>query len=164
MNLNQIKNYSSHYPFTGGESPGDLVKNVKNANSDSIVRVCVRAKLFLTVCGSWTIACLAPLPMEFSRKEHWSELPFPTPGNLPDPEREPGSLASPALASGLFITSTTWETQVRLSGVQDSAFLTNSQVMPMLLVYLPDFRSRSLGIEEMKNADAVNKFQIGTPW
>ena len=41
----------------------------------------------------WGITPLAPLPMEFSRKEYWSGLPFPSPGNLPDPEIEPGSLA-----------------------------------------------------------------------
>ena len=39
------------------------------------------------------IACQAPLYMEFSRLEYWSGLPFPTPGDLPDPEIEPGSPA-----------------------------------------------------------------------
>ena len=33
----------------------------------------------------WTIACQAPLPMEFCRQEHWSGLPFPSPGDLPNP-------------------------------------------------------------------------------
>ena len=32
-----------------------------------------------------TVAHQAPLSIEFSRQEHWSELPFPTPGDLPDP-------------------------------------------------------------------------------
>ena len=32
----------------------------------------------------WTTACQAPLPMEFSRQEYWSEVPFPPPGNLPN--------------------------------------------------------------------------------
>ena len=36
-----------------------------------------------------TIACQVPLSMEFSRQEYWSELPFPTPGDLPDPGIEP---------------------------------------------------------------------------
>ena len=45
----------------------------------------------------------------FSRQEYWSVLPFPLPGNLPNPEIKPMSLMSPALASRLFITSTTWE-------------------------------------------------------
>ena len=33
----------------------------------------------------WTIAHQAPLSMGFSRQEHWSSLPFPSPGDLPDP-------------------------------------------------------------------------------
>ena len=37
----------------------------------------------------WTVAHQAPLSMEFSRKEYWSGLPFPFPGNLPDPGIEP---------------------------------------------------------------------------
>ena len=38
-----------------------------------------------------TVAHQAPLPMEFSRQEHWSGLPFPSPGGLPDPGIEPRS-------------------------------------------------------------------------
>ena len=43
----------------------------------------------------WTVACQTPLSMEFSKKEHWSGLSFPPPGNLPNPGVKP---ASPALA------------------------------------------------------------------
>ena len=57
----------------------------------------------------WTVACQAPLSMGFSRKESWSGLPCPPPGNLPDPGIEPRSLASPALVDGFFTTSATWE-------------------------------------------------------
>ena len=57
---------------------------------------CVR--LFVT---PWTVAYMAPLSMEFSRQEYWSGLPFPSPGDLPDPEIKP---ASPALAGGFFNT------------------------------------------------------------
>jgi len=42
--------------------------------------------------------------MEFSRQEYWSELPFPSPGNIPDPEVKPMSPASLALAGRFFIT------------------------------------------------------------
>ena len=45
----------------------------------------------------WTVACQAPLFMEFSRQEYWSGLPFPPPGELPDPGIEPMSPVSPAL-------------------------------------------------------------------
>ena len=39
----------------------------------------------------WTIAHQAPPSMEFSRQEYWSGLPFPSPGDLPNPEIEPRS-------------------------------------------------------------------------
>ena len=49
--------------------------------------------------------------MEFSRQEYWSELPFPTPGDFPNPGIEPASPESPALAGEFFTTSATWEAQ-----------------------------------------------------
>ena len=52
----------------------------------------------------WTVDGKAPLSMEFSRQEYWSRLPFPTPGDLPDPGIEPVSLVSSALA-GRFVTT-----------------------------------------------------------
>ena len=69
------------------------------------VCVCVyvlsHVQLFVALC---TIAHQALLSMEFSRQEDWSGLPFPTPGDLPDPGIEPVSFVSPALA-GVFFTS-----------------------------------------------------------
>ena len=47
-------------------------------------------QLFATL---WTVAHQAPLSMEFSRQENWSVLPFPSPGDLPDPGTEPRSSA-----------------------------------------------------------------------
>ena len=47
-------------------------------------------QLFATL---WIVAHQAPLSMEFSRKEYWSVLPLPTPGNLPNPGTEPMSFA-----------------------------------------------------------------------
>ena len=38
--------------------------------------------------------------MKFSRQEYWSELPFPTPGDLPDPGIEPGPLGSSGMGGG----------------------------------------------------------------
>ena len=57
----------------------------------------------------WTVAHQVPLSIGFSRQEYWSGLPFPPPGDLPNPEMEPASFISPTLAGGFFITSTTWE-------------------------------------------------------
>ena len=42
----------------------------------------------------------SPLYMELFRQEYWSGLPFPTPGDLPDPGIKPVSLESPALEAG----------------------------------------------------------------
>ena len=50
-----------------------------------------RVRLFVTL---WTVAHQAPLSMGFSRKEYWSGLPCPLPGNLPYPGIEPASLMS----------------------------------------------------------------------
>ena len=47
-----------------------------------------RVSLFVT---PWTVAYQVPLSMGFSRQEHWSGLPFPSPGNLPYPGTEPRS-------------------------------------------------------------------------
>ena len=52
-----------------------------------------RVRLFAT---PWTVAYQASLSMGFSRQECWSGLPFPSPGDLPDPGIEPGSPASEA--------------------------------------------------------------------
>ena len=51
-------------------------------------------QLFLSL---WTVAHQAPLSKEFSRQEYWSGLPFPSPGDLPNPGIKPVTLVSPAL-------------------------------------------------------------------
>ena len=57
----------------------------------------------------WTIPHQSPLSMEFSRQEYWNRLPFPSPGDLPNPGMDLIFLMSPALVGGFFTTSTTWE-------------------------------------------------------
>ena len=51
------------------------------------------------------VAHQAPPFMEFPRQEYWSRLPFPAPGDLPDPGIELTSPVSPALAGGFFTTT-----------------------------------------------------------
>ena len=46
-----------------------------------------------TFCDPWTVVGQAPPSKGFSRQEHWSGLPFPSPGSLPEPGIEPGSPA-----------------------------------------------------------------------
>ena len=60
--------------------------------------VASRAQLSST---PWTRAHQAPLPMEFSKQEYWSGLPFPPPGDLPNPGIKAASLA----LAGRFFTA-----------------------------------------------------------
>ena len=68
--------------------------------------------------------------MGFSRQEYWSGLPFPTPGDLPDPEIEPApSLMFPVLAGGYFTTGVIWDApflEVTFANVQTTAQSTAS--------------------------------------
>ena len=61
--------------------------------------------LFVTL---WIGPCQTPLFMGFSRQEYWSGLPYPSPGDLPDPGIEPTSPTPPTMAGEFFTTSTTW--------------------------------------------------------
>ena len=69
-------------------------------------KCCFSRDFFLFTCWvvsnsfvtPWTVAHQAPLSMGFSRQEHWSGLPCPPPGDLPNPGTEPTSPAVPALA------------------------------------------------------------------
>ena len=51
------------------------------------VKLLSRVRLFVT---PWPVAYQAPLSVGFSRQEYWSGLPFPSPGDLPDPGIDPG--------------------------------------------------------------------------
>ena len=75
------------------------------ASSSSIcvcVYTCARSVIWLFVTP-WTVAHQAPLSMGFSRQEYLSGLPFPPPGDLPDPGIKP---VSPALVDRFFFLTT----------------------------------------------------------
>ena len=55
-----------------------------------LVKSLSHIRLFVT---PWTVACQAPPSMGFSRQEYWNGLPFPSPGDLPDPGIKPESPA-----------------------------------------------------------------------
>ena len=55
-----------------------------------VVQLPNRVYLFAT---PWTVAHQAPLSTGFSRQEYWSQLPWPPPGDLPNPEIKPRSLS-----------------------------------------------------------------------
>ena len=59
------------------------------------------AQSCLTLVTPWTVAHQAPLSMKFFRQEYWSGLPFPSPGDLPDPGIEP---ESPTLQADSLLT------------------------------------------------------------
>ena len=59
------------------------------------VKLLSHVRLFAT---PWTVAHQAPPSIGFSRQEYWSGLPFPSPGDLPDPGIEPRSPALQAAA------------------------------------------------------------------
>ena len=61
-----------------------------SSNAWSEVKSLSRVRLFVT---PWTVASQVPPSTGFSRQEYWSGLPFPSPGDLPDPGIEPGSPA-----------------------------------------------------------------------
>ena len=74
------------------------------------MRVCIHAKLLqlcLTLCDPVNCSRQVPLSTGFSRQEHWSGLPCPPPGDLPDPGIEPASSMSPALAGSFVATTAT---------------------------------------------------------
>ena len=69
--------------------------------------------MYPTLCNPVDIAYQAPLSMGFSRQEYWSALPFPSPGDLPNPGIKPMSLASSALAGRFFTPRATWKAPLR---------------------------------------------------
>ena len=69
------------------------LKLIQHCKSTMCVCVCVLSCIQLFV-APWTVACQAPLYMEFSRQEYWSEVSFPNSGDLPNQGIEP---VSPAL-------------------------------------------------------------------
>ena len=75
---------------------------------------CVHTKLLQlcpTLCNLMVCSPQAPLSVGFSRQEHWSGLPCPPPGKLPDPGINTASLISSELAGRFFTTSATREAQ-----------------------------------------------------
>ena len=64
----------------------------------------------------WTAARQAPLSVGFPRQEYWSGLPFPPPGDLPDPGIKPESPASPSLSGRFFTTEQLGKPEYVLKG------------------------------------------------
>ena len=69
------------------------------------------------------------MSLRFSRQEHWSGLPCPPPGNLPDPGIEPASLTSPALAGRFLLASRA--SKAVSGGQEEGGFLQQWQKLGM---------------------------------
>ena len=86
----------------------DTNVNCISVHHQETLKCCCHFVVFLVtqscpaLCDAKTVAHQAPLFIEFSRQEYWSGLPFPSPGDLPDPGIKPGS---PVLAGGFFTPS-----------------------------------------------------------
>ena len=82
-----------------------MTDNEPDINIHSVVFVCAQllscVQFFVT---PWTVAHKAPLSMGLSRQEHWSGLPFPPPGDLPNAGIKSALPLSPALAGRAFTT------------------------------------------------------------
>ena len=80
---------SPHFSGLCNQTQPKVIMSICGSNSgDSEQDKCVR--LFAT---PWTVTHQAPLSMGFPRQDYWSGLPFPSPGDLPDPSIEPRSPA-----------------------------------------------------------------------
>ena len=103
-------------------------------------------QLCLTLVIPWTVAHQAPLSMVFPRQEYWSGLPFPSPGNFPNPGIKP---RSPALLADSLLSEVTGKPLVRTKilsfhflsqqlGSQDHFLCSNARsfCLPLLLTNL----------------------------
>ena len=77
---------------TQREKLHDIEFGTKSTGNKSKNRLFSRLVLSNSSATPWTVARQALLSMEFSRQEYWSGLPFPSPGDLPNPRNEPTSL------------------------------------------------------------------------
>ena len=95
-----VSGLSSGLTVAGAVEQGGLLEDMQGCMLSRFSHV----QLFET---PWTVAYQAPLSMRFSREEYWSRLPFPSPGDLPNPGIESTTLLSPALTGGVFTTNAT---------------------------------------------------------
>ena len=81
---------------------GKSLQKISRAYCNSCACGGLLAKSCLTLVTLWTVACQAPLSTGFPRQEYRSGLPFPSPGEVPNPGIEPMSLGFLELASRFF--------------------------------------------------------------
>ena len=67
--------------------------------------MCLYSVIYESFVTPWTVTCQASLSMGFPRQGYWSGVPFPSPGDLPDPGIKPVSVVSLALVGRFFTTA-----------------------------------------------------------
>ena len=122
--------------------------------------VCVLSCVRLSVTP-WTVACQAPLSMEFSRQEYWSGLPFPFLGDFPNPGIEPSSPGSPVLAGRFFTTEEAPRTYTLLP--EDNKFNNSSSVRGLVLPMFPH-SNFSLILSHYFGNSSILIIQFGKEW
>ena len=89
---------------------------------------CSVASVLSNSANPWTLACQAPMSVEFSRQEYWTGLPFPPPGDLPDPGTKPTSPVPPALQVDFFTTEPPGKPQGCWGSIRLNNFVKVSQL------------------------------------
>ena len=101
----------------------------------------VRSNSFVTPCTK--VACQVPLSMEFPRQDYWSGLPFPPPGDLPDPGIKPASPVSPALQVDSLPTEPPRKSKALLNTFLILGSLLTASSFPSLHLFLLHFSRNS---------------------
>ena len=115
----------SHFKPVNGKSTSSTPKTKMSVSVSELC--CSVPQLWPTLCNPMAVARQLhypmdnPLSMGFPRQEYWSGLPYPLPGDLPDPGIELPSLLSPALVEGFFTTEPPGNPKTKISLVKFSA-------------------------------------------
>ena len=105
----------------------------------------------------WIVAYQAPLSKELSRQEYWSGLPFPSPGDLPDPGIEPSRLMSHALAASSLPLAPSGKPQISICLLKILPHLLFKGLMFLFVSFVhPKLVSRSLALNFVT--------LLGSPW
>ena len=114
------------------------------------------AKLCLTLVTPWTVACQAPLSMGFSRQEHWSRLPFPSPGNFPNPGIKPRS----SRIAGRFPTDWAMNKQFQILPM---GHVSNQLQVPLFIKYMLNLATKFVQILHMEFYSETNALHFKRP-